>query len=236
MKTDLTATGLTMSSLEIAGLCGKRHQDVLRDARNMADKLEIDFAQFCAKLETGKAGRPTEVMNLPKRESLILVSGYSVEMRARIIDRWMELEAAVSHPDTTVTDLSQPVRSAIGGIVRDAVRKQLTEILPAMVEAAMLEDHHAVTTEFKPALDILCARKVPTKKRRGFSQKISSRLRRFSAVHGYATRVSRETSRYLFHVDAIASWLREEGERMIAEHVAALSGQGVFRFVGKAKP
>jgi hypothetical protein len=37
----------------------------------------MDFAHFCANLETGKAGRPSEVLNRPKRECLILVSGYS---------------------------------------------------------------------------------------------------------------------------------------------------------------
>jgi phage regulator Rha-like protein len=71
-----------MSSLGIAGLTGKRHQDVLRDIRKMAQAIEIpNFAQFCAKVENG-VGRPTEVVNLPKRETLILVSGYSTEMRA----------------------------------------------------------------------------------------------------------------------------------------------------------
>ena len=81
-----------MSSLEIAELTGKEHRNVMSDIRKMLDELNIDAAMFSA---TYKAGRNNtyECFNLPKRETLILVSGYSVSMRASIIDRWQELES-----------------------------------------------------------------------------------------------------------------------------------------------
>ena len=82
---------LTMSSLEIAELTGKQHKNVLMDIRNMLNQLEIQSAIFTADYKDSK-GRTYQCYNLPKRETLVLVSGYSVTMRARIIDRWQELE------------------------------------------------------------------------------------------------------------------------------------------------
>ena len=82
---------LTMSSLEIAELTGKRHDNVMSDIEKMLKDLEIHAHDFAGTYKTAR-GNEYKCYNLPKRETLILVSGYSVAMRARIIDRWQELE------------------------------------------------------------------------------------------------------------------------------------------------
>lgn len=83
---------LTMSSLEIAKLTGKLHKNVMPDIRKMLLELGLEPADFSARYRDAK-GEERECFNLPNRESLILVSCYSVELRAAIIDRWQELEA-----------------------------------------------------------------------------------------------------------------------------------------------
>ncbi len=88
---DLTLPQKTMSSVEIAELTGKQHDNVTRDIRNILNKLKIDLLKFEGN-EKFANNRTRKVFNLPKRECLILVSGYSVELRAKIIDRWQELE------------------------------------------------------------------------------------------------------------------------------------------------
>lgn len=86
----------TMSSREIADLCDKRHDNVMRDIREMLVQLhgEGGLLKFEASYLNAQ-NKPQPCFNLPKRETLILVSGYKLELRARIIDRWQELEAAV---------------------------------------------------------------------------------------------------------------------------------------------
>lgn len=81
----------TMSTLEIAKLTGKRHDHVMRDTQKMMEQLNIHAPQFWGSYKT-KQGNEYGLFNLPKRETLILVSGYSVELRAKIIDRWEYLE------------------------------------------------------------------------------------------------------------------------------------------------
>jgi len=71
-----------MSSREIAELTGKRHPDVRRDIRSMLESLGIDVSSF-ARIYKDASKRNQEEFNLPKRETLILVSGYNVQMRAK---------------------------------------------------------------------------------------------------------------------------------------------------------
>lgn len=93
-----------MSSLEIAELTGKEHRGVLRDIRNLLSELhgEGGMHSFEHTHTNPQNGQIYPIFNLPKRESLILVSGYNVQMRARIIDRWQGLEAKVGAGGTAI--------------------------------------------------------------------------------------------------------------------------------------
>ena len=86
----------TTSSREIADLTGKEHRNVMRDIRVMLVELhgEGGVLSFEQTYTNPQNGQSYPCYALPKRETLILVSGYNVAMRAKIIDRWQELESA----------------------------------------------------------------------------------------------------------------------------------------------
>lgn len=108
-----TGQAVTMSSREIAELTGKQHKHVLDDIRKMLEELGQTSAGFSADLPDAY-GRLQPAYSLPKRETLILVSGYNTELRARIIDRWQELEAKVAHPQpVALTQAEQDIRIAV---------------------------------------------------------------------------------------------------------------------------
>ncbi|WP_375674296.1 phage antirepressor KilAC domain-containing protein [Bartonella sp. CL100XZDX] len=97
----------TMSSREIADLCKKQHAHIMRDIKKMLEELngsKFGLVDFIGTYIDAK-GENRPCYNLPKRECLILVSGYNTTLRAKIIDRWQELEKQVAVPQI---DYSSP--------------------------------------------------------------------------------------------------------------------------------
>ncbi len=86
---------LTMSSREIAQLCGKRHDNICRDI----EKLNQTYVQLgLLKVEEGYYTHPNtgpqqfREFNLTKEQCIDLVTGYNTELRIKINRRWAELE------------------------------------------------------------------------------------------------------------------------------------------------
>lgn len=230
---NITASaGLTMSSLEIAGLAGKRHFHILRDIRKMLSELgqEGTFHQNWIKVPNGN-GRPLEIVNLPKRETLILVSGYSTELRARIIDRWMELEmavAAATSPAGNVTALSAEVRMAIGGIIKGIVHKEMCETIPAMVTARLAEQSFLLRRG-KTAGQIWCQHGFP---RIRVTSWFSNRLSKMGCqIEGGGRGELGLGTAKLFDPDKADTWLNNGGKVLVNEYVAKRMGQGKLHLI-----
>lgn len=99
MNTNLIPTGndsaTVMSSREIAELCEKRHDHVIRDVEKMLATLEIDAPKFGAVYQDSK-GETRKEYRLPKDLTLTLVSGYKVELRFKIVKRLEALEGGAA--------------------------------------------------------------------------------------------------------------------------------------------
>ena len=99
----VSASAVTMTTREIAEVTNKQHKHVLRDTRAMLVQLWRGHDPFEGGPNLGHQsnqgvswsyddrGYLVEV-RLPKREVVILVSGYDVHMRAKIVDRLDEME------------------------------------------------------------------------------------------------------------------------------------------------
>lgn len=86
----LQLTNQTMSSKEIAELTNKEHKNVLADIRTIEAELGELISQPTS--YTDASNRQSPMLLLNKENSLLVVSGYSVILRKKIIDRWQELE------------------------------------------------------------------------------------------------------------------------------------------------
>ncbi|EGQ8010840.1 Rha family transcriptional regulator [Vibrio parahaemolyticus] len=91
----LNTHSLSMSSIEISELTGKRHDNVTADIRKLLDALQLHAPDFSGTQVYGN-NNTREVFLLDKDLTMTLVSGYDAKLRFNIVKRWRELEEAAN--------------------------------------------------------------------------------------------------------------------------------------------
>lgn len=93
-----TQAGATMSSREIASLTGKRHTDVMRDIRNMLAQLEVGERRFASSYFSDQ-NKELPCFNLDRIHVECLLTGYSIPLRMKVLERLAELESGFQLPN-----------------------------------------------------------------------------------------------------------------------------------------
>jgi phage antirepressor YoqD-like protein len=105
---DLMAGVATMTSREIAELTGSSHDSVLKTVRRLNAEGVVSGNE--TPYQHPQNGQSYYEYRLSFRDTMVVVSGYSAELRAKIIDRWQELE--VSAAPTLPQTFAQALRLA----------------------------------------------------------------------------------------------------------------------------
>lgn len=112
----------TISSVQIAEITGKQHSNVMRDIRNIVEQLQNE-GEFRFELAeyADTQGKKRPMYLLTKKDSLLLASGYDVVLRAKIINRWEELETKQRQTEVA---LPQTYLEALKALVAAEEEKQ----------------------------------------------------------------------------------------------------------------
>lgn len=114
-----------MSSREIAELTGKAHDNVLRDARALIKQGVLKSEE--TPYTHPQNGQAYPEFLLSQRDTLVLVSGYNAQLRAKIIDRWQELEGrVVAHLQVPAT-FAEALRLAAEQVEKNQQLQQVIE-------------------------------------------------------------------------------------------------------------
>lgn len=87
---------VTMTTVEIAELTGKRHDNVLRDARAVVSQVNALKSEAIETVYTDGRSREKPMLVLDKHLTFTLITGYDTGLRYNVVGRWIELEQAAN--------------------------------------------------------------------------------------------------------------------------------------------
>lgn len=122
----------TMSSRDIAEITGSAHDSVLKTIRRLVAEGIVYGNETTYKHQQNGQFYPEFLLGF--RDTMVVVSGYSAELRAKIIDRWQELERQIAKP--AIPNFTDPIAAARAWAdAKEAEQKavaQLEEAKPAI--------------------------------------------------------------------------------------------------------
>ena len=104
---------MTMSSREIASIVGASHHNMLKTIRSLVSDGVISGNETPYEHEQNGQTYPEFLLNF--RDTMVVMSGFRADLRAKIIDRWQELEAQAKPqvPQTYAAALLEAGRLAL---------------------------------------------------------------------------------------------------------------------------
>lgn len=129
----------SMSSLQIAEISGKPHNDVLKAIRAMESAwVKTTGEIFPLSSYTDKSGKQNPCYELTKTECLYIATNFNDEARAKLVIRWEELEQ--QSQQSTAKALPQDYKQALIALVqeveaKEALQAQIKEEAPKVAFA-----------------------------------------------------------------------------------------------------
>jgi phage antirepressor YoqD-like protein len=124
---------LTMTSRDVAVAVGSPHDSVLKTVRRLIAEGVV-FGNEAPYVHP-QNGQTYAEFHLNYRDTMIVASGYSAKLRARVIDRWLELER-----------MARPVRPELPQTFAQALRL-------AAEQAEVIEQQQAALAEAAPKIE-----------------------------------------------------------------------------------
>lgn len=135
--------GQRMSSLEIAAITQKPHNDLMKAIRKMEIAWEkITQGNFSLSTYKDSTGRQLPCYLLTKRECLYVATKFNDEARAKLILRWEQLENEIRNPPSSLVTRESQLAHAV------LLAQQMLE-----EQSLMLEEKQRVIEEQKPKAD-----------------------------------------------------------------------------------
>lgn len=172
---------VAISSVNISALTGKNHSHIMRDIRLMLAELELGESIFGSTYYDAQ-GKERPMFLLPKREALILSSGYNIQLRAKIIDKLEQMENNIPKLPTDPMEILS--------LVFDAQKATNIELIEIKTEIEELKGDIVLTPSQKRILQKSVSIKVysfnaPEESNRKLFAAIYSKLKDRFAVSSY---------------------------------------------------